>query len=388
VTSEILSTTLARVQNHSDPGLDLAACAGQVLVVGFPSEGPPAELRALARSGALGGYILFKRNVGTMDEVAALVAELVAGVPAERPLLVAVDQEGGRVARLKAPVLPLPPMLQLASLGDASLVRRAASALGRQLRALGFTMDFAPVLDIDTNPKNPVIGDRAFGRDAATVIEHGLAFSDGLLDAQVLSCGKHFPGHGDTFLDSHLALPRLAHERARLEAMELAPFRAARGRVPSLMTAHIVFEALDPDVPATLSSRVITELLRRELGYDGVVISDDLEMKAVADHYETGDAACRAIAAGCDTVLVCSKPELALVARDALLRRAEQDAPFAARLRDAAARSLAMRRRVPAPAPITDAAALRAALEAPAITAVAAELTARLAAHAAVPPRG
>ncbi len=370
------------------PELDLAACAGQVLVVGFPSEGPPADLRALARDGALGGYILFKRNVGTMSEVAALCAELVAEAPAHLPLLIAVDQEGGRVARLKAPVLPLPPMSELAALGDAALVRRAAAALGRQLRALGFTMDFAPVLDIDTNPANPVIGDRAFGRDAASVIEHALAFSDGLLDAQVLSCGKHFPGHGDTFLDSHLALPRLSHDRARLDRMELAPFRAATGRVPSLMTAHVVFEALDASVPATLSHRVITGLLRGELGYDGVVISDDLEMKAVADHYETGDAACRAIAAGCDTVLVCSKPELTLIAREALLRRAEQDSTFAARLRDAAARSLAMRRRVPPPAPLTDAAQLRAVLEEPATARLAEELASRVAAHRSALPHG
>lgn len=362
--------------------LELAACAGQVLVVGFLSSGPPAELRALARGGALGGYILFKRNLGTMDDVAALNAELVAGVPGELPLLIAVDQEGGRVARLKAPVLPLPPMSQLAALGDARLVRRAAAALGRQLCALGFTMDFAPVLDVDTNPANPIIGDRSFGHDAASVIEYALAFSDGLLDARVLSCGKHFPGHGDTHLDSHLALPRLAHERARLDAVELAPFRAAKGRVPSLMTAHIVFEALDAEVPATLSERVITGLLRRELGYDGLVFSDDLEMKAVADHYDVGDAACRAIAAGCDSVLVCSKPELALVAREALVRRAERDEPFAARLREAAARSIAMRLRVPGSASLTDAAKLRAELEDPQLAALADELATRLAARA------
>lgn len=361
------------------PDLDLAACAGQVLVVGFPTGSPPPALRELARAGELGGYILFTRNIGTMAEVKALNAELVADVPKALPLLIAIDQEGGRVARLKAPVLTLPPMSQLAALGDATLIRRIAAVLGRQLRALGFTMDFAPVLDIDTNPANPVIGDRAFGRDAASVIEYALAFSDGLLDAQVLSCGKHFPGHGDTHLDSHLALPRLTHDRARLDSVELAPFRAARARVPSLMTAHVVFDALDDALPATLSPRVISGLLRDELGYDGLIISDDLEMKAVADHYETGDAACRAIAAGCDTLLVCSQPELALIARDALLRRAEQDATFAARLRDAAARSLAMRRSVPAPAPITDTVALEALLTSPETKLLVDQLAARLA---------
>jgi beta-N-acetylhexosaminidase len=364
--------------------LTLMEAAGQVLVVGYPATGAPEELRRLLRAGALGGVVLFRRNVGAHAEVAAQIAALLAELPAqlrdERPLLVAVDQEGGRVERLREPpVLRLPAMRTLAAIGDEALVRRAAAALGRQLRALGFTMDFAPVLDVDTNPDNPVIGDRAFGSAAAEVARYALPFADGLAAAGVLACGKHFPGHGDTHLDSHHALPVLPHPRARLDAVELAPFRAARGRVPSLMTAHVVFEALDPVVPATLSRRVITGLLRGELGYQGVVYSDDLEMKAVADRWSAGEAAVGAIDAGCDAVLVCSDPGRALAAHEALVRRAEADAAFAARLREAADRHLRLRRSAPPPAPIADAAALARALASAEVDAVRALLDERLA---------
>jgi beta-N-acetylhexosaminidase len=219
--------------------------------------------------------------------------------------------------------------------------------LGAQLAALGINVDFAPVLDVDTNPDNPVIGDRSFGRDAETVITHALAFARGLAARGVASCGKHFPGHGDTDLDSHLALPRIAHDRARLDAVELAPFRAARGLVPSIMTAHVVFDALDPGVPATLSRRVITGLLREELGYDGVIVSDDLEMKAVFDRWGVAESAVRAIEAGCDLLLVCSRLELVEEAAEALVARASTDPSFAHRLTEAAARVDRLRAQVP-----------------------------------------
>jgi beta-N-acetylhexosaminidase len=192
-----------------------------------------------------------------------------------------------------------------------------------------------------------VIGDRSFGRTPEIVARHALAFAKGLAAAPILSCGKHFPGHGDTELDSHLALPRLGHDRARLDAIELAPFRAAVGKIPTLMTAHVIFAALDPDVPATLSKRVITGLLREQLGYDGLIISDDLEMKAVSEGWGVVDAGVRAIVAGCDTLLVCSDLDALRETRDALALRAMEDETFAARLMDASTRSLAVRRKCP-----------------------------------------
>lgn len=328
----------------SDP---IEALAARVLCVGFSGRELPPVLADRLRAGALGGVILFKRNLGSIEEVATLVSAVHDASPTRTPL-VAIDQEGGRVARLGAPIVKLPPMRRLGERDDPSLTRRCGAVLGAQLAALGINLDFAPVLDVDTNPDNPVIGDRSFGRDAPTVITHALAFARGLSDAGVAACGKHFPGHGDTDLDSHLALPRIAHDRARLEAVELAPFRAARGVVPSIMTAHVVFDALDPDVPATLSKRVITGLLREELGYDGVIVSDDLEMKAVFDRWGVAESAVRAIEAGCDLLLVCSRLDLVEEAAEALATRAKSDPAFAARLRDAAARVDAMRERFPA----------------------------------------
>lgn len=327
--------------------LDVDALAGQVLVAGF-QPGEEDEALGRVRAGRLGGIILFRRNVGPLTDVAALLRRFVDATPAGLPLLVAVDQEGGRVERLRdEPILRLPPMRELAAQDDPELTREAARALGEQLAMLGFTMDFAPVLDVDTNPDNPVIGDRSFGRDAQTVARHGLAFAAGLEEAGLLSCAKHFPGHGDTDLDSHLALPRLSHDRARLDRVELEPFRRAVGRIPAVMTAHVVFDALDPRVPATLSRRVVTGLLREELGWEAVVVSDDLEMKAVMNGWSVPDAAVLAIEAGCDQLLVCSRLDLLEEARVALASRARMDPAFHAVLAGAARRGLAMRRGAP-----------------------------------------
>ena len=326
--------------------------AGQVLVAGFHGQEPPDTLLRACRAGELGGVILFARNLtGDVADVAALVERLTVAAP--DPLLVSIDQEGGRVQRLRAPVLQLPPMRVLGNIDDESLTRRAARALGEQLALLGITTDFAPVLDVDTNPLNPIIGDRSFSRDAAAVARHGLAFAAGLSDSGVAACGKHFPGHGDTEKDSHLDLPRIAHARDRLDAVELAPFRAARGKLPMIMTAHVVFDAIDPGVPATLSKKVITELLRGELAYDGVIVSDDLEMKAVADHFGVAESACAAIEAGCDVLLVCHSQERLDACREALALKASDDPVFARRLEEAADRHLALRR-AHRPAPETE----------------------------------
>jgi beta-N-acetylhexosaminidase len=351
--------------------------AGQVLVAGFTGTDAPDELlRACARD-ELAGVILFKRNLGSMHQIAVLIARIAEKAAQHTPLLVAVDQEGGRVARLGEPVLKLPPMRALSALGDPALTERAAHFLGQQLRALGFTMDFAPVLDVDTNPANPVIGDRSFGATPERVIEQAYAFARGLEAAGLLACGKHFPGHGDTDLDSHLALPRLSHDRARLDRVELAPFRAARGQLPAIMTAHVVFESLARGKPATLAHEVITDLLRNELRYDGAIISDDLEMKAIADHYGVEQAACLAIEAGCDTLLVCSRLDWVERARVALADRAAREPAFKRRLEEASERTRVLRQKCP-PRPITDPRALEDALQSAQADTLAREISSRI----------
>lgn len=341
---------------------DLERMAGNVIVCGFHGLEAPSEARRWLSEGSVAGMILFKRNIANVDQACALIASCTADRRASHPILVCVDQEGGRVARFGKPVLQLPPMRTISKAGDPNLTRETARVLGQQLRAIGVNLNFAPVLDVDTNPANPIIGDRAFGRTPSEVIEHALAFADGLHAGGVLSCGKHFPGHGDTDVDSHCDLPTILHHDERLNDVELPPFRAAVGRVASLMTAHIVFEGLDPTAPATMSKAVIGELLRRDIGFQDAVFSDDLEMGAITDHYAIEEAGMLAIEAGCDLLLVCSDIEATGRLRDTLAREADRSKTFAARLAQARSRADALRRRVvdlPSPVP------LRNALESP-----------------------
>jgi beta-N-acetylhexosaminidase len=254
-------------------------------------------------------------------------------------------------------------MRELGRLGDPALVQTIARAVGLELAVLGFNTSFAPVLDVDSNPANPVIGDRSFGSDPRSVMRMGVAYIRGLQSSGVLACAKHFPGHGDTELDSHLALPRVKHSRKRLDEIEIPPFRAAVGAgVAAVMTAHVVYDALDAGGPATLSRAVVGSLLRAELGFQGLCISDDLCMQGVSPHggddpKEVADVAVESIAAGCDVLLVCSAPEAQRAAHAAMVERAEKDARFKARCAQSFERVVRIKRMAP-PRPITDGARL------------------------------
>lgn len=318
-------------------------CAS-LFVVGFPGLTPDADVLRLMDDG-VGGVILFKRNVESAAQTAGLVRELKQH--AGRPLLASVDQEGGRVARLRgAPFTTLPAMRDFGRTGDAALVERVGRLLAFEVRALGFDVDFAPVLDVDTNPANPVIGDRAFHRDAHEVARLGVALARGLEAGGVASCGKHFPGHGDTAKDSHLDLPSLPHAMERLRAVELVPFAAyAKAGLASLMTAHVIFDAVDPGVPATMSPRVLDGLLRRELGFEGVVVSDDLEMKAIAEHFSIERAVVEGLAAGVDCFLVCHRAEVQRRAIEAVVQAVASGRVSRERLAQARARVAQLTRR-------------------------------------------
>ncbi len=328
--------------------MDPRRLAGELLVTGFDGPALSPRTEAALRAGERAGVILFRRNVpdvAALATISAAVQATVAGHGVE-PLLVAIDEEGGRVSRLPAPEVKLPPMRRVGEAGDVALARRAGLAVGARLAALGVNLDFAPILDVDSNPANPVIGDRAFSSDPARAAELALAFAAGLRDGGVLPCGKHFPGHGDTDKDSHFDLPSIAHDRARLDAVELVPFReACRAELESIMSAHVVLRAIDPEVPATLSSRVMTDLLRDELGYRGVLVSDDLEMRAVAASFPVEESAVRAVRAGCDLLLVCSDEDLADRAHAALVKEIEASSTCASRAREAAGRVQTLRAR-------------------------------------------
>ncbi|HVJ94946.1 MAG TPA: beta-N-acetylhexosaminidase [Labilithrix sp.] len=340
----------------------LAELCGQILVVGLGStELSTSERRALER-GERGGVVLFKRNlvggVAGPAELSRLTHSIREAAPREQPPLVAIDQEGGRVVRIGPPALALPPMRRIGDLDDVELATRLAEAQARELSALGITISFAPVADIHTRPENPIIGDRAFAETPEGVIRFARAWARGLCRGDVLSCLKHFPGHGDTTVDSHLELPRVERAREELTRIELAPFRelARDSAVHSMMTAHVVYPALDAS-PATLSHGICTKLLREELGFEGVLFSDDLEMKAI--QLPVGEAAVLAVRAGCDVLLVCSREDLVEEAHAALVREAESSPAFRIRCEEARARSLAMRRRLsPRPVPEAELAAV------------------------------
>lgn len=283
--------------------------SGRILI-GFPGLTLPEEAWTLAATGALAGVVLFRRNIDSPEQLADLVAAIHDAFVGQLTPIIAVDQEGGSVQRLiepKVPVAPIPAMRGLGEYLDFRAFEQLGHIVGTDLRRFGFNVDFAPVLDVDTNPHNPIIADRAFGRTPAEVIERALAFARGLASAGIAWCGKHFPGHGDTDTDSHLELPVLNHDRARLDAIELAPFAAAAAaHAPLLMTAHILYPALDPALPATLSPHIVPSILRDEHGYDGVVASDDLEMKAIHDRFDVTSIAAGLDAADVDLALVCS----------------------------------------------------------------------------------
>ena len=312
---------------------------GQLLIAGFNGLQVSPELRSLVREFGLGGVILFARNVEDPEQVAELAYESARLAP-DLPLWVSIDQEGGRVARLRRPFTEWPPMATLGRSGDVALAERFARALAAELKAVGVTLDYAPVLDIHTNPKNPVIGDRALAESAKTVAELGSAIVRTLQGEGIAACGKHFPGHGDTSADSHHELPLVDHPPERLRNTELVPFKAAiEAEVATIMTAHVFVPSLDEDRPATLSRRVVTDLLRRELRYQGVILSDDLEMKAIANQYAVPAAAVMAIEAGCDGILICSGAhDVQAAALEALIHAVEDERLPWPRVEDALAR--------------------------------------------------
>src|SRR5450432_3128143 len=303
---------------------DLETQAARLSTVGFYGKTSTPDLEKLVARG-VGGVIFFARNVGQPAEVAELTSAIKR--QAGRPLFLALDQEGGQVSRLRQGFTEIPPMRAVGVSGSATLAREVGELIGREVRAVGFDMNYAPVLDIDTNPDNPIIAARSFGRTPELVSELGVALAQGLESAGVAACGKHFPGHGDTSQDSHLELPRLPHSLERLEQVELKPFAAAvKAGIPSMMTAHVIFEPLDPVYPATMSRPVLQGILREKMGYDGLIVTDDIEMRAIADHFGIEETVVRGLNAGVDHFLCCHTADAAHRAIDAVVRAVESGA--------------------------------------------------------------
>ncbi|MEU0705649.1 glycoside hydrolase family 3 protein [Streptomyces bacillaris] len=287
---------------------------------------------------------LFGRNIESPEQLAALTARL----RSERDdVLVAIDEEGGDVTRLEVNEgSSFPGNFALGSIDDTDLTRAVAHELGRRLAACGVNLNWAPSADVNSNPGNPVIGVRSFGADTALVARHTAAYVEGLQAAGVAACTKHFPGHGDTAVDSHLAMPRIDVDLDTLHARELLPFRAAiAAGSKSVMSAHILLPALDPDRPATLSPQILTGLLRQELGYDGLIVTDGVEMEAISKTYGIERGSVLAIAAGADAICVgggLADEETVVALRDALVAAVRSGELPEERLADAAARVRAL----------------------------------------------
>lgn len=318
---------------------------GRLVMIDIPGQALDADTAAFIRQHQVRAVCLFRKNLGSEAEVRRLTADLRGAMGPDA--LIGIDQEGGSVVR--ATFLPqAPAAMALGAAGDETLAEQVGAAVARGLRGLGINWNFAPVLDVNNNPANPVIAERSFAEDADTVTRLAAAWMRGSLAEGVACCVKHFPGHGDTHVDSHHALPAVDKSLAELEALELKPFRALAGTAPAMMTAHIVYPQLDPEHPATLSKRVLGGLLREAIGYDGVVITDALMMKAVHERYGHARAAVLALQAGADMPLAqgtLAEQAAAIEAIAAALRSGELPLHAAQR---AAARLDALARRYPA----------------------------------------
>ncbi len=300
--------------------------AGQRLVIGIAGTSLTGDERAWIKECQPGGFVLFGRNIEEPRQVRELNRELASLVNADVPPIRCVDQEGGRVQRIKAPATVWPPMRWVGNVDDTRLTASVARALARELRAMNFDLDFAPVADVDSNPKNPIIGDRAFSSRSANVAKHAAAFVTAMQDEGCIACAKHFPGHGDTATDSHLELPVVEKDPPDIEAVELPPFKACiQAGVGTIMTAHVVFPCWDERRPATMSPKIVETILRQKLGYTGVVFSDDMEMKAVRGRFALEQQLADATRAGVDVFLFCQDLSLQVHAYERLVRLQEEE---------------------------------------------------------------
>jgi beta-N-acetylhexosaminidase len=318
---------------------------GQMLLVGIDGTEMDKEMNRLITEQHVGGIILYKNNFSDLEGSVRLVNELKKaneGNPA--PLFMSVDQEGGKVSRLPKDFTAIPDAAKVGKTGDPRLAEEMGALLAAEMKAMGFNVDFAPVLDINSNPKNPVIGSRSFGNRADVVTSMGVAVMKGLQQNGTIAVVKHFPGHGDTSVDSHLDLPVVRKTTEQLQAMEWLPFQTAiENGADAVMVAHILFPLIDPDAPASFSSIIIGDQLRGALGFEGVVITDDMTMGAIADHYGIEDAALKSVEAGTDILLVAHGYDTGKQVYDRLLQAVREGRVSEGRIDESVRRILALK---------------------------------------------
>jgi beta-N-acetylhexosaminidase len=323
---------------------DLRTQIGQLLIMGFDGAEVSARLDGLLGELRPGGVILFARNLNTPAQVSGLLTT--CQQRCEIPLFRCVDLEGGTVDRLRTLIAHAPSAQAVTRTRKRELWQRHGKLIGEEVRALGFNVDFAPVFDLERDISRAVMGSRVASTDPREVVSYARAFLKGLRGARVLGCGKHFPGLGEGSLDSHDQLPVIEKPWRRVWEEDLFPYRALRREVPFVMVAHAAFPAVTGDrLPASLSRKWMTDILRQKLGYRGLIISDDLEMGGVLTAGSIEDVARETIRAGADIFLVCRNEDHVERAYAAVLREAERDARFARRVRESAARVLAFKKK-------------------------------------------
>jgi len=324
---------------------DIREKIGQMFMVALAGKTLRRDELAILRNYPFGGFILFKHNCSTPQQIRALCHSLWK-IKKDLPPFIAIDQEGGGAHRLPKPFTHFPSAARIGETGDPALAYRAGRAAAAELALVGINLNFAPVLDVNLNPKNTVIGDRSFASDPQQVIKFSELWIQGTRDAGIIPCGKHFPGHGDTDKDSHLHLPSVDRDLESLHALELPPFvQACRQQIETLMTAHVLYRALDTQFPATLSNKIVTGLLRGELGYDGVVFSDAMEMKAISDNYSEEEAAALCVRAGVDVLLYCHQLPRSMHVFEFLCNKAKIDSAIRDRIENSYRRILQLKRR-------------------------------------------
>ena len=337
--------TEAPTQSAEEKALEkmsLEQKAAQTIVAGLTGTEVDENFKALADKG-LGGAILFSDNITDSSQLVKLTNQIKA-CAGEIPIMIAMDEEGGAVTRLPDDVLSMPSAYSIAGVGSAEYANRAGQNLGSQITAFGLSTGFSPDLDIWSNPDNTVIGSRAYGTTAEEVCTYGIEALKGIMSTGAIAVAKHFPGHGDTEVDSHYGLPVVTKTKSELEQSELKPFKEAiANNIPGIMAAHILCSELDPDNPASLSKAIVTDLLKGELGFNGVVFTDDLTMGAISEQYTTDEAAVKALNAGCDMLLVCFEYENAENTIDAIVSAVESGTLSEERLDDAVLRILRMK---------------------------------------------
>jgi len=300
---------------------------GQLLFIGIRGKTLTQDEAEFIIKNNIGGVVLFARNIESPEQVHALCTQLQATRHKTRdklPLFIGIDQENGRVARLKSPFTQWPPLAHIGKLDSTSIAFKFAMNMGSELRAAGINVNFAPCVDVFTNPKNTVIGDRSLSTDPEIVAKLASALVRGYIKSGIIPCAKHFPGHGNTLADSHEELPVEDIDLERLKTVELVPFKKVfRARLDMVMTAHIKFPKIDPDYPVTLSQIFIKKMLREEMRYRQLILTDDLDMGALLSHYPVDEIAVRSLEAGCDVLLYCNKfdhPQIAINAIEKALK--------------------------------------------------------------------